>query len=76
MYVGRRHARETWTDILQWCAQNVVIDSKGYGEFPVSAMSVSVWVNSEAEGRDSLAYHLYVFACSLGIDDVLMSTEQ
>ncbi|PYH39524.1 alpha-amylase [Aspergillus neoniger CBS 115656] len=76
MYVGRRHAKETWTDILQWCDQTVVIDSKGYGEFPVSAMSVSVWVNSEAEGRESLAYPLYVFTCSLSIDDVLTSTKQ
>ncbi|GAQ35931.1 alpha-amylase [Aspergillus tubingensis] len=57
MYVGRRHAKETWTDILQWCDQTVVIDPKGYGEFPVNAMSVSVWVNSEAEGRDSLTNH-------------------
>ncbi|XRM36801.1 hypothetical protein ABZX51_000290 [Aspergillus tubingensis] len=57
MYVGRRHAKETWTDILQWCDQTVVIDPKGYGEFPLNAMSVSVWVNSEAEGRDSLTNH-------------------
>ncbi|GKZ33361.1 hypothetical protein AbraIFM66950_003213 [Aspergillus brasiliensis] len=75
MYVGRWHAKETWTDVLQWCDQTVVIDAKGYGEFPVSAMSVSVWVNSEAEGRDSLSYRLYVLACSLGIDDVLTNAE-
>ncbi|OOF95485.1 glycoside hydrolase family 13 protein [Aspergillus carbonarius ITEM 5010] len=56
MYVGRRHSTEQWTDILQWYPGTVVIDKKGYGEFPVSAMSVSVWVNSSAEGRDSLQY--------------------
>lgn len=61
MYVGRTHAGEQWTDILDWCPGTVTIDSRGYGEFPVSAMSVSVWVNAAAEGRDRLGVHLYVF---------------
>lgn len=68
MYVGRRHSTEQWTDILQWYPGTVVIDKKGYGEFPVSAMSVSVWVNSSAEGRDSLQYELYVVFLSIRID--------
>lgn len=60
MYVGRTHAGEQWTDILNWCPGTVTIDSRGYGDFPVSAMSVSVWVNAAAEGRDRLSVHLYV----------------
>ncbi|PYH96683.1 alpha-amylase [Aspergillus ellipticus CBS 707.79] len=60
MYVGRQHARERWTDILDWCPRIVIIDKKGYGVFPVAAMSVSVWVNDAAEGRDSLRQQLYV----------------
>ncbi|KAI9038708.1 alpha-amylase [Aspergillus affinis] len=52
MYVGRRHARERWTDILEWHTKVVIIDKHGYGVFPVSPMSVGVWVNSTAKGRD------------------------
>lgn len=54
MYVGVKHAGETWTDILEWCTKNVIIDNRGYGIFPVAAKSVCVWVNSQAEGRRSL----------------------
>ncbi|KAJ5091199.1 hypothetical protein NUU61_006069 [Penicillium alfredii] len=54
MYVGLGHAGETWTDILQWRSDLVIIDCCGYGLFPVAAMSVSVWVNSRAPGRDFL----------------------
>lgn len=61
MYIGRKHAGEEWTDILDWCPGKVTIDRKGYGIFPVSAMSVSVWVNAAAEGRNILSHHLYVF---------------
>ncbi|KAF5862391.1 hypothetical protein ETB97_011748 [Aspergillus alliaceus] len=54
MYVGRNHAKEQWTDILGWHPETVTIDKKGYGIFPVFAMQVGVWVNSTAEGRESL----------------------
>ena len=47
MYVGIRHAGEEWTDVLEWCIGTVVIDSRGYGVFPVSAKSVSVWYPSQ-----------------------------
>lgn len=60
MYVGRQHAKERWTDVLGWHKKTVVIDKKGYGVFPVSAMSVSVWVDSAAKGRDTLQDPLYV----------------
>jgi alpha-amylase len=60
MYVGRGHAREQWTDILGWHPGTVTIDKRGYGIFPVFAMRVGVWVNSAAEGRESLEMSLYV----------------
>ncbi|PYI08061.1 putative alpha-amylase [Aspergillus sclerotiicarbonarius CBS 121057] len=59
MYVGPKHAREEWTDLLSdHPAVTVTIDQAGYGEFPVAGMRVSVWVNSAAPGRDSLAVPL------------------
>lgn len=58
MYIGRDHAKEEWTDVLDWNQEVVTIDRKGYGTFPVAAMSVSVWVNSAAEGRESLFHDL------------------
>lgn len=60
MYVGKRHAGEEWTDILGWSSERVIIDKDGFGIFFVSAMSVSVWVNAAAEGRNTLGRHLYV----------------
>ena len=52
MRVGRRHAGERWTDVLRWCPGSVIIDSDGFGLFPVAHRSVSVWVSSTAEGRE------------------------
>lgn len=60
MFVGQQHAGEQWTDILEWHSGTVTIDRRGYGIFPVSKVSVSVWVNARAEGRESLKSHLYV----------------
>lgn len=60
MYVGRKHAREQWTDILDWHPAIIAIDDRGYAVFPVNAMSVSVWVNVAAEGRGRLGRPLYV----------------
>ncbi|KAJ5820505.1 hypothetical protein N7474_006096 [Penicillium riverlandense] len=58
MYIGRGHAGEEWTDILQSRTGTVVIDDRGYGIFSVASKSVSVWVNSRAEGRQNIARHL------------------
>lgn len=55
MYVGISHSGEEWTDILEWCIGTVFIDTRGYGVFPVSAKSVSVWVNNKANGRRKLS---------------------
>lgn len=54
MFVGHRHAGELWTDIIDWRDETVLINNCGYGVFPVAAMSVSVWVNSQAEGRNEI----------------------
>ncbi|KAJ5858582.1 hypothetical protein N7534_003859 [Penicillium rubens] len=54
MFVGHRHAGELWTDILGHRNEAVLINNCGYGVFPVAAMSVSAWVNSQAEGRNGI----------------------
>ncbi|GAD96909.1 alpha-amylase, putative [Paecilomyces variotii No. 5] len=56
MFVGKQHAGERWTDVLEWSSETVVIDNQGYGIFPVLAMSVSVWVNDRADGRDRFGH--------------------
>jgi alpha-amylase len=52
MFVGEMHKGERWTDVLGWEEGEVRISDKGWGVFPCPGVSVSVWVNSEAEGRD------------------------
>ena len=52
MFVGEQHAGEVWTDLLKWCPGRVVIDTGGWGEFPVAYRGVSVWVNRAANGRE------------------------
>lgn len=54
MYVGPGHMNEEWTDILQPSRPSVLIDKRGYGDFPVDGMSVSVWVDSAAAGAANL----------------------
>lgn len=54
MFVGRTHAGERWTDILNSREETVKINRKGYGTFHVGAYSVSVWVNSSVECRENL----------------------
>ncbi|KAK3385763.1 alpha-amylase-like protein [Podospora didyma] len=51
MCVGARHAGEVWTDVLRLCPGEVVIDSSGFGVFPVGFRSVAVWVDRKAHGR-------------------------
>lgn len=58
MFVGLQHRREEWSDILGFCTETVIIDSRGYGVFAVAAKSVSVWVNRKAQGRDTLGRDL------------------
>ena len=58
MHVGEMHAGEKWTDVLGWAQSEVVIGDDGCGEFTCGGCSVSVWVNSEAEGRERFAEEL------------------
>ena len=52
MAVGDMHKGQKWTDVLGWEQGEVEIDEEGYGLFRCSGISVSVWVRSDAEGRD------------------------
>ncbi|KAF2202856.1 thermostable alpha-amylase [Delitschia confertaspora ATCC 74209] len=52
MRVGKMHAGEKWTDVLGWEQGEVEIDEEGYGLFRCPGVSVSIWVNKDAEGRD------------------------
>ena len=52
MQVGDTHKGEIWTDILGWEQGEVKVDDEGYGLFPCPGVSVAVWVNRGATGRD------------------------
>jgi len=44
MEIGKRHAGKTFYDVLQKNKAEVMIDESGWGEFPVTAGTVSVYV--------------------------------
>jgi alpha-amylase len=52
MSVGKQHAGETWTDLLELCSAIVVIDENGLGDFPCQQNSVAFFVDKSAPGRD------------------------
>lgn len=52
MHVGEMHAGEKWTDVLGWSQGEVEIGHDGYGNFTCPGVSLSIWVNKDAEGRD------------------------
>ncbi|KAG9246023.1 glycoside hydrolase superfamily [Calycina marina] len=52
MHVGEMHAGEKWTDVLGWGEGEVTIGDDGYGLFTCPGVSLSVWVNKDAEGRE------------------------
>ena len=60
MFIGSRHKGEDWTDVLGWQTVTVRIDDQGFGVFPCHPISVSVWVNKDADGRDRFG-KLYVY---------------
>ncbi len=49
MCVGRHHAGERWTDLLEQMCGETVIDESGYGTFSVGARGATVWVNKDAK---------------------------
>jgi alpha-amylase len=52
MHVGELHAGEVWTDVLGWSQNEVVIGDDGFATFTCPGVSLGVWVNKNAEGRD------------------------
>jgi len=52
MHVGEMHRGEKWTDVLGWSQGEIEIGEDGYANFTCPAVSLSVWVNKDAEGRD------------------------
>jgi len=52
MFVGELHKGEVWTDILGWSEGEVTIDEGGWADFNCPGISVSIWVNKAAKGRD------------------------
>jgi alpha-amylase len=42
--------------LLGWHGSEVVIGEDGWADFRCSAMSVSVWVKSDAKGRDDFKH--------------------
>ena len=43
MFIGQEWANQTFVDLLGNHQEQITIDEEGYGQFPVSAASVSVW---------------------------------
>jgi len=52
MHVGEMHSGEKWTDVLGWSQGEIEIGEDGYATFTCPGVSLSVWVNKDAEGRD------------------------
>lgn len=52
MHVGPEHKGEVWTDVLGWEDGEVKIDDEGNGMFKCPGVSVAIWVNKDAKGRD------------------------
>lgn len=47
MYVGKQHARETFTNLCAVIPESVVINEDGFGEFVTADKSAGVYVNKE-----------------------------
>lgn len=62
MFVGEEHAGETWTDVLAWKQDEVKIGEEGFGMFSCHPVSMSIYVNKDAN-------HRCEFANSLSIND-------
>ncbi|KAK9450935.1 glycoside hydrolase superfamily, partial [Limtongia smithiae] len=52
MFVGEEHAGQVWTDVLGWEPGEVTIDDDGFGLFKCPGVSIAIWVNKDAGGRD------------------------
>jgi alpha-amylase len=52
MFVGKQRAGEIWTDLLGWEETETKIDDEGWGIFNCPGVSVAIWVNKVAKGRE------------------------
>ena len=52
MFVGELHQGEVWTDVLGWSQEQVTIGEDGFAGFNTPGVSVAIYVNEQAEGRD------------------------
>ncbi|RMZ76356.1 hypothetical protein DV738_g4969, partial [Chaetothyriales sp. CBS 135597] len=52
MFVGEEHKGEKWTDILGWEQREIEIGDDGFGVFPVGSVSVRVYADKNAKGRN------------------------
>ncbi|RMZ82365.1 hypothetical protein DV737_g2107, partial [Chaetothyriales sp. CBS 132003] len=52
MFVGEVHKGEKWTDILGWEQKEIEIGDDGFGLFPVGNVTLRIYVNKDAKGRD------------------------
>ena len=44
MEMGKKYAGSFFYDYLGWFPEKVVIDENGWGNFPIPAGNVSIWV--------------------------------
>ncbi|WP_057490519.1 alpha-amylase [Streptococcus orisasini] len=47
MTMGEHNRNKVFVDYLGNCSEEVILDDQGWGDFPVQAGSVSVWVNKD-----------------------------
>ena len=47
MTMGEHNKNKVFVDYLGNCSEEVILDDQGWGDFPVQAGSVSVWVNKD-----------------------------
>lgn len=52
MFVGEERKGQTWSDLLGWEEKEVKIGDDGFGMFPCPGVSVSIFTNKEAQGRE------------------------
>ncbi|KAF2703367.1 glycoside hydrolase family 13 protein [Pleomassaria siparia CBS 279.74] len=57
MNVGKKHAKETWSDVLGFEWSVVTIDDDGFGRFPCQRNSMACFVNTAADGRERFPVH-------------------
>lgn len=52
MQPGVNHAGEIWTDVLGWQQGEVKIGDDGWADFACPSMSIAIFTNVKAKGRE------------------------